>query len=75
MLWTVRTVVCAKGQYGDVDVPYPAEAHQRCPRARSRALVAHPRDDLWSVDEVRVPRKQHRRERLARSGGLFFVLV
>jgi hypothetical protein len=43
---------------------YPT-THQRCPRAWSRALVAHPHNDLRPVDDVWVRRERHRRERLA----------
>jgi hypothetical protein len=58
-----------------VDVPYPAKAHQRCPRARSRALVAHPRENPRPVDKVGVRRERYRRKGLARLSGLICKLV
>jgi hypothetical protein len=60
-------------RWSDVDLPYTAQAHQRRPRARSGALVAHPCEDLWSVDEVTVRRERDGREGLAVS--LQFVYV
>jgi len=56
----------------DVDLPYSAEAHQRGARARSRALVAHPRKDLRPVNEIRVLGKRDGGEGLARPGLLCY---
>ena len=66
LLYFVSTVL-SDAREADVDLPYTAKTHQRHTRARSRALVAHPREDLRPVDEVRVRGKRDGRERLALS--------
>jgi hypothetical protein len=59
----------------DVNVPYPAKAHQRRTSAGPRALVVDPRENLRPVDKVWVWGKRDVGEGLAWPGGSVCVRV
>jgi hypothetical protein len=50
-----------------VDIPYAAETDERCASSWPRAFVVDPRQDLGTIDEVRVWGEWHSGEGLALS--------